>query len=158
MKAFLLILSGLSLMFAIVSGVLGVQSTQLRSDYSWNSDEGDSFEQFERDRADLHLVVQGVSVPYFLVCGVAFGLSLALLSRRVLPIIGIVISLSMLLWSFAIGPGASFDEVFPAWILAALVLGTFQLILGLSRPRLVEVAQPQRARTSNARVATRQGA
>ena len=119
MKGFAWFMVAASLLFVVCSIVLGMQA----GDISFY----DRYEAAAAERDDLHFTVQLLSVPYFLLSLVLFALNLK--ARKGVGIAGILISVVMLLWSLILSGGVSFDEVFPAWILAGIVLATLQFLL-----------------------------
>ena len=122
MKGVAWLLVAVSLLFVVCSIVLGV----IAGDINYYGNYAAAVE--ERDA--LHLMVQLVSVPYFLISLVVFALNLRY--RKGVCITGIIISVAMLLWSLVLSGAVSFDEVFPAWIAAGIVLAVLQF--RLTRP------------------------
>ena len=142
-----------SIAFVAFSAVLGGRYEKLREDwyrsggigYSDPTSAQAAQERAEKARIDaaqgrIHSIVKPVSIAYYLLLLGFFVRAWRLSPWRKVAILGGVASLIMTLWSMMVGPGASFDEVYPAWIVAALVLPALALIV---RP-----AAPVRARAA----------
>jgi hypothetical protein len=74
----------------------------------------------------IHAVVKPVSILFFLGGLSAFVKGLRV-TRRKVAIAGILVCALMAAWSALLGPAVSFDEVYPAWILATVVLIAVQV-------------------------------
>ena len=122
MKGFAWFLVAFSLVFVVCSVVLGMQAGEINF--------YDRYEAGVAERDAVHSIVQMMSVPYFLLGLVLFALSLKV--RKGVAIAGLVVSVLMLAWSLMLSGHVSFDEVFPAWVVAGLVLGTLQFMLARS--------------------------
>ena len=103
----------LSAAFAVFSAVYGVQSADIASE---------TYYQF-LDR--VHGVVMPVSLVYFAACLAFFSLIAwkGASPRRWLPLGALALCLVMLIWTTMLGPAISFNEVYPAWMGAGIVLG-----------------------------------
>jgi len=86
------------------------------------------YEQTAAERNEIHSTVKAVSIPYYLLC---LGFFVGVLRNSVLrktPIAGILICVVMILWSLILSSAVSFDEVFLAWVGAAVLLAILQLV------------------------------
>ena len=118
MKGFAWFLVALSLAFVVFSITYGVRYGRLRG--------VDRYE--ERERYEIHSTVKAVSIPYYLLC---LGFFVGVLRTSPLqksPIAGILVSVVMTAWSFILGSAVSFDEVFLAWVGAAVLLAILKLV------------------------------
>lgn len=131
-----------SLAFVVFSAVFGARYTKLREDrrsigrYSYGNPtrEQSAREEAEQNRIDaaqdgIHSLVKPVSIAYYLLCLGFFIRVVKASPWRKLAIFGAVACVFMTLWSLVVGPGASFDEVYPAWIVAGIVLPLLQLVV-----------------------------
>lgn len=89
----------------------------------------------EREQQEIHTMVKAVSIPYFLLTLGLFVGVLRSTPRRKGPIAAIVICVLMLGWTLIVSSAASFDEVYPAWVVATVILFVLQLTtFGSSAP------------------------
>jgi hypothetical protein len=136
MKALLRFLAVASLIVLAGAIYIGQQVSDAKSESFLSSlrDRDDAAEGRTAERIDnLHLLAKIPSVVYFGAAMVAFfaaarspGLSNGL--RMTLRITS-GLCLAMLAWSFLLSGRVSMDEVFPAWIVAALLVGGLSFML-----------------------------
>lgn len=149
MKSYRNFLIVASLAFLAFSVVYGAKASELSKD--WSSvfySYSQSPDREERDRIEyariaaekdrVHAIVKPVSIAYYLLCLGFFGAVARHSHRRKLAILGVVACAFMTLWSILVGPRISFDEVYPAWIVAAIVLVVLQLVVSSPAPAEVK--------------------
>jgi len=115
------ILVAVSIAFVVFSVVYAAKYEKLREDYRRTGYTGD-YDAFKRNADRIHSVVKPVSLAYFGLFLALFIRAVRVPIRRAVSIVGIVAAVFMGLWSAMLDGGISFDEVYPAWIVAALVL------------------------------------
>jgi len=143
----------LSVVFLLFSAVMGARYDKLRKDrdsigrynYGISTPEQDARDQAEHVRIDgaqerIHSIVKPVSMTYYLMCLSFFVRAWGWSPSRKTAILGAVASLVMTVWSVGIDGGVSFDEVYPAWIVAALVLPALSMVVLPAKPAAVEAA------------------
>ena len=130
-----------SLAFIVFSAVNGVKYEKLREEmwtagrYSFApapaAKERDAARRarIELRQDKIHSLVKPTSIAYFLLCLGFFVRVWSTSSWRKLALVGAFVSLAMILWSLLLGPAVSFDEVYPAWIAAAVVLLILHLVV-----------------------------
>ena len=85
------------------------------------------YAQIVRKTDALHHVIKPVSLVYFLG---AFGVFAAGLKKsKTLSIIAATVALLMAGWSCLLSGAISFDEVYPAWMVAASVIGVLSFVV-----------------------------
>lgn len=105
--------------FLLLSVVYGMQNVD------------SSIETYSDYFARIHGIVQPASYAYFLLClGFFSFLTWSSSNLRWQNAFGCVVSLAMLVWSTMLSSAISFNEVFAAWIAAALVLGGLAVAYG----------------------------
>ncbi len=130
MKVFAVLLVALSVAFGIFSIANGVSYDELNSAWSRSYDHPDR----ERIRAriaqsqeEVLSTVKAISIPYYLVSLGFFVGVLRATSLRKTSIVAIFVCVVMVAWSLILSARASFDEVYLAWVAAAIIIA----ILGL---------------------------
>jgi hypothetical protein len=115
-----------ALAFGVFSVFFGLKDSEIRG--RWRMDETTAQEDRRHHEQDqIQSIVKPVSLAYFLFCLGFFIRAWKVSPRRWVAVVGAVGSLVMVLWSVLLdGGGISFDEVYPAWILAAVVLPILQ--------------------------------
>jgi hypothetical protein len=134
MKALIRFLAAASIIVLAGAIYLSQQVSSAKSErYSSRSDDDDTERRIEERIDHLHLLAKIPSVIYFGAAALAFfaasrgpGLSNGL--RMTLRITS-GLSIAMLAWSLLLSSRVSMDEVFPAWIVAALLIGGLSFIL-----------------------------
>lgn len=145
MKVLSIILVALTLPFLILSVVYGIESGDLRSG-SWGL--GDAAYQAARQQQQkLHLIVMAFSIPYFLLALGTFITS-AIQSRskgwRSVGFLAAFVALAMTGWSLLLSGAISFDETFPAWLVAGVLFGILGIVsLTQSQGHPAEHPRPQ---------------
>jgi hypothetical protein len=137
MKGLCIGLTLASVAFMAFSWVYGEKIDDLRASL-WRRDNGGrsreeadrAYASFESRRSELHQVVTVASVVYYV--GAAAILFVAFRSTRrkgwrIALVAGAVVALVMAAWSLLLSGAISFDEVFPAWLVASGVLGVLSL-------------------------------
>jgi hypothetical protein len=139
--------------FLVFSAVYGGRYTKLGKDrdsigrYSYGASAAEVARQLRErariddDRDEIHSIVKVVSIVYFVTCLGFFVAAWRVSPRRKLAILGAVACVVMTLWSLLVDDGISFDEVYPAWIVAAIVFGALQLAM-LERPDTPAAQKP----------------
>jgi hypothetical protein len=127
MNGFRGLLVATSVAFAVFSGAYGVKYDNVRHtrDFSWSGRSVDPTPELE----SIHAKVKPVSIVYFLFSLGFFARAVRRSPWRKVCVFAIVASAVMILWSAGLDGGASFDEVYPAWIVAAIVIGSLQLVV-----------------------------
>jgi hypothetical protein len=118
MKGFAAFIVAASVAFAAFSGYYGSEYDDARGLYFT-----DRRPAAVSEMSDIHTTVKAVSLPYFLVALSFFSRAYKAFGRRGASAAGMLGSLAMTGWTLIVGPAASFDEVYPAWIAAAVVIG-----------------------------------
>jgi len=129
-----------SFAFLLFSAVFGARYDKLRKD-DWNigydpystpaqaAQERAKSARVEAAQERIHSIVKPVSLAYYLLLLGFFVRAWRVSPWRKVAILGGVASLFMTAWSMIVSRGASFDEVYPAWIVAALVLPALSLVV-----------------------------
>lgn len=131
MKALAGLLVAASVAFCIFSIAQGNSYGRLRQDYSraYNYPNKEQIQsRVETSQGELLSTVKVVSSLYYLLSLGFFVGVLKTTPRRTGPIIGIVICVVMLGWTLILSRAASFDEVYPGWVAAAILLAILQLV------------------------------
>lgn len=129
MKVLTIILLAITLPFLILSIVYGIEAGDLRGN-SWR--QGDAaFRAARQQQEKLHLIVMAFSIPYFLLALGTLVMS-AIQSRpkgwRIVCSIAGFVALSMIVWTILLSGAVSYDEVFPAWLVAGVLFGVLGII------------------------------
>jgi hypothetical protein len=116
-----------SVAFAVFSGAYGAKYDEVRhaGGFSWSARSVDRTPELE----SIHATVKPVSIVYFLFSLGLFARAVRRSPWRKLCVLGIVASAFMTFWSALLSGAVSFDEVYPAWVVAAAVIGTLQLVV-----------------------------
>lgn len=144
MKVLTIVLLALSVPFLILSMVYGIEAGSLRSS-SWG--QGDAaFQAARQKQQTLHLIVMAFSIPYFLVALGTFVAS-GLLSRgkgwRIVGFVAGFLALVMVVWTLMLSGAVSYDEVFPAWLVAGVLFGVLGILSLTRRQDLPPEPPPQ---------------
>ena len=117
------------------AAAFSIRQSEYMADERKRASEDEAVRAYERDL--VHLVVQGVSIAFFWPVA---GLLIWRIRRHRRRWIGTILlslvscgSIFSGAWALILSPGARFDEVGPAWILASLVVGVTSLTLAILR-------------------------
>jgi hypothetical protein len=115
---------GLTILFLAASVYLGLQASEMRA-AAWDAGNR-GYENSRSQLTELHMIVMGYSLPYFAL-GLAAFMALALKSGatvwRIGGGFGALVALGMIGWTLLLSGAISFDETYPAWIVAGVLLG-----------------------------------
>lgn len=146
MKILITTLLALTVPFLILSVVYGIEAGDVRLRLWEQSDA--AFQASRKKQQTLHVIVMAFSLPYFLLALGTFVTSAIQSDTKGWRIGGYVAAfaaLAMVIWSILLSVAVSFDEVFPAWLVAGVLFGLFG-ILFLTQPRDDEWERPSRER------------
>jgi hypothetical protein len=133
MKRFAVVLVAASVGFAAFSAYYGQRYDYLSDYFSGR------WRQTSSERNDIHVLVKAVSLPYFLVALSFFSRAYKACGRRAASVAGMLGAVAMTGWTLIVGNAASFDEVYPAWIAAAVVIGGLAGAVAKAPPRVTTV-------------------
>jgi hypothetical protein len=132
MKGLAVALIVVSLGFGIFSVAYGLEYGEHRN---YRADpETSRLDDIAKD--EIHTTVKAVSIPFFLFCLGFFAKAVMRRGARKFAIPGILISFVMFGWTLLLSRAVSFDEVFVAWVAAALLLALLEGLTAwaLARP------------------------